>query len=214
MSPWIEAAWSSTVFRLAATFSCVVLSTPSAAAILSWKASTCSIISMISSSKHAVGHLVGGDLVLENLILAIAGRHVELGVEVLDLLLVALHLELLLIDVLPHRLQLFAELVQFVLALLDARLAGANLPGAAIAAILEIGQLLMNAVQGSQDVEADCGVMTWDIRSVGNGVKTKRAVVEPTTARRMCREGSDRPPAANVRRTRTSRPSLLSGEAR
>ena len=112
---------------------------------------------MISSSKHAVGHLVGGDLVLENLILAIGGRRVELGVEVLDLLLVALHLELLLIDVLPHRLQLFAELVQFVLALLDPRLAGANLPGAAIAAVLEIGQLLVNAVQGSQDVEADCG---------------------------------------------------------
>ena len=112
---------------------------------------------MISSSKHAVGHLVGGDLVLENLILAIGGRRVELGVEVLDLLLVALHLELLLIDVLPHRLQLFAELVQLVLALLDARLAGANLPRAAIAAVLEIGQLLMNAVQGSQDVEADCG---------------------------------------------------------
>src|SRR5208337_703991 len=30
--------------------------------------------------------------------------------------------------------------------------------------------------------------MPWDSYSMGNGIKTKRAAVEPTAARRLCRE--------------------------
>ena len=91
---------------------------------------------------------------------------------------------------LPHRLQLLAELVYIFLALLDPRLAGTDLPRAAIAAILEIGQLLVNTVQGSQDIEADCGCCHGTFAKWGT--ETKRAAVKSTTARGMCREKSDR----------------------
>ena len=53
----------------------------------------------------------------------LVGRgHVELRAKVLDLLLVGLHLKLLLVDVLPRGLQLFAKFGQLFLAMLDARL--------------------------------------------------------------------------------------------
>ena len=102
--------------------------------------------------QHAVGHFVGRNLLLEQLVFAVAAGLVELEPQVLDLVLLGLQLQLLGVDDHAVGLGLGLGLLQELFLPRHVGLAGANLLGAAVQLFAQIGQLAVDAVERAENV--------------------------------------------------------------
>ena len=105
--------------------------------------------------QHAAGHFVGGDLILEGLVLAVAGGGVEFGFEAADFVFAAFEQQLLLIGADARGLRLGLDFGQFFAQPGQVGLAGGDLLGATFEALAQIGKLPMDAVQLAQSLRGD-----------------------------------------------------------
>ena len=97
--------------------------------------------------QHAAGHFVGGDLVFEGLIFAVAGGGVEFGLEAADFVFATFEQQLLLIGADVRGFRLGLDFGQFVAQPGQVGFPSRDLLGATFKALAQIGKLPMNAMQ-------------------------------------------------------------------
>ena len=103
--------------------------------------------------KHSVGLLVGSNLFFDRLILFVGGGRVEFAVQILNTRFARFQLQLFVIRCHPGSLNPLFGLAQFVLAMIDAILAGCDLLGTSFQARFQIGFLLKNAMKRAKSIE-------------------------------------------------------------